>query len=116
MPRTTPSISPAVQDAIAKIGADIRTARRRQFLSTTALAVGARISRSTLAKVERGDRSVSLGIYAVVLERLRLLGGLGAVADGGRDRVGRAFLDAMLPKRIHLHRRKRALAANDGQP
>lgn len=40
-------------------------------------------SRSTLQRVEAGDTSVSIGIYASVLRALGLLDGLSKVADIG---------------------------------
>lgn len=63
-------------------------------------------SRSTLQKVEAGNASVSIGIYAAVLQALGLLDGLGEIADIGHDSVGRALASAGLPKRIRLERSK----------
>jgi transcriptional regulator with XRE-family HTH domain len=53
--------------ALRKLGQDIRDARKRRRLPMELLAERARISRSTLTKVEKGDESVALGIYAAVL-------------------------------------------------
>jgi hypothetical protein len=61
-------------------------------------------SRSTLQKVESGDSSVSIGIYASVLQSLGLLDGLGTVADIGSDSVGQALSSAELPRHVHLKR------------
>lgn len=61
-------------------------------------------SRSTLQRVEAGDTSVSIGIYASVLQALGLLEGLSKVADIGNDSIGQALASAELPKRIHLKR------------
>ncbi len=63
-------------------------------------------SRSTLQKIEAGDPSVSIGIYAAVLQALGLLDGLDDVADVGRDDVGQALASANLPKRVRLKGRK----------
>lgn len=57
-------------------------------------------SRSTLQKVEAGDTSVSIGIYAGVLQALGLLDGIGALADIGNDPVGQALSSAALPRRV----------------
>lgn len=62
-------------------------------------------SRSTLQKVEAGNFSVSIGIYAAVLQALGLLEGLGDVADIAGDSVGQALSSAGLPKRVRLKRR-----------
>lgn len=61
-------------------------------------------SRSTLQKVEAGDTTVGIGIYAGVLHALGLLDGLSRVADISSDSVGQALASADLPKRIHLKR------------
>jgi len=61
-------------------------------------------SRSTLQKVEAGDTSVSIGIYAGVLQALGLLGGLSQIADISNDSVGQALTSAQLPKHAHLKR------------
>ncbi len=62
-------------------------------------------SRSTLQKVEAGNHTVSVGIYAGVLQALGLLDGLSQVADIGNDPVGQALASAEMPKHIHLKRK-----------
>ena len=69
-------------------------------------------SRSTLQRIEAGDTSVSIGIYAAVLQALGLLDGLNQVADISNDRVGQALSSADLPKHVHLKRK--ASTPNDG--
>lgn len=59
-------------------------------------------SRSTLQRVEAGDTTVGIGIYAAVLQALGLLDGLGEVADISRDPTGQALASAALPKRARL--------------
>ena len=63
-------------------------------------------SRSTLQRVEAGDTSVTIGIYAGVLQALGLLDSLAQIADISNDSVGRALASAELPKHIHLKRSK----------
>ena len=63
--RKTPPLPLPVKRALAKLGEDIRSARLRRRISTEVMAQRAFITRMTLSKVERGDPSVSLGIYAV---------------------------------------------------
>jgi hypothetical protein len=62
-------------------------------------------SRSTLQKVEAGDASVGVGIYAAVLLALGLLEGLSEVADISNDKVGQALASADLPMQVHLRRK-----------
>jgi len=101
----TPHHAPsAVKRALRKLGADIRDARRHRRLPMAVVAERAFTSRSTLQKIEAGNTTVSIGIYAAVLQSLGLLDGLGRVADIGSDSVGQALASAALPKHIHLRR------------
>lgn len=69
-------------------------------------------SRSTLQRVESGETSVSIGIYAGVLQALGLLDGLSQIADISNDRIGQALARAELPK--HAHPRRLAGSSRDG--
>jgi hypothetical protein len=75
--------SAGVRRALRKLGADIHDARRRRLL--------------TLQRVESGDPSVGVGIYAAVLLALGLLDGLQHVADVSNDKVGQSLATAALP-------------------
>jgi transcriptional regulator with XRE-family HTH domain len=90
--------------ALRKLGQDIRDARRRRRIPMALLAERARISRSTLTKVEKGDESVALGIYASVLFVLGLVEGLGNLADPATDAIGRSIEERSLPERVRLPR------------
>lgn len=109
----TPHNPPAaVRRALRKLGADIHDARRRRKLPMAVVAERAFTSRSTLQKIEAGDTSVSIGIYASVLQALGLLDSLTGIADISNDSVGQALSSAGLPKHVHL---KRSTGApNDG--
>jgi hypothetical protein len=61
-------------------------------------------SRTTLQRIEEGDPSVGIGIYAAVLQALGLLEGLGQIADASHDSVGQALAVANLPERVRLRR------------
>jgi hypothetical protein len=107
----TPHQPPAaVRRTLRKLGADIHDARRRRRLPMAVVAERAFTSRSTLQRVEAGDTSVGIGIYAAVLQALGLLEGLGQVADIGHDKVGQELASAALPRRIHI---KRSSGASD---
>ena len=97
----------SVRRALRKLGADIHDARRRRRLPMAVVAERAFTSRSTLQRVEAGDTSVSIGIYASVLQALGLLEGVSNAADIGNDPVGQALASAELPKRVHLKRAAR---------
>src|SRR5258708_5480153 len=98
--RKTPPLPLPVKRALAKVGEDIRNARLRRRIPTTVMAERAFITRMTLQKVERGDPSVSLGIYAVVLFVLGLTPRLADVADVRSDEVGLQLEEERLPRRI----------------
>jgi len=70
------------------LGDDIYDARKRRKLSATVVAERAFTSRKTLGRIEKGDPSVSMGIYAAVLNALGLLGELENLADASRDDLG----------------------------
>jgi len=84
--------------ALEQLGADLRAARLRRRLSATAVAERARTSRYTLARIEKGDAHVSIGIYLSVLNVYGLVGGIGALADLTADKVGQSLDSARLPK------------------
>ena len=98
--------SAAVRRTLRKLGSDLHDARRRRKLPMAVVAERAFTSRSTLQKIEAGDPSVSIGIYAAVLQALGLLDGLDDVADVSRDDVGQALASANLPKRVRLKGKK----------
>lgn len=89
-----------VRRALKKLGANIRDARRRRRIPTTTMAERALISRVTLTKVEKGDPSVSLGIYATVLFVLGMTERIAELADPRHDAIGLSLEDELLPQRI----------------
>lgn len=101
--------------ALRKLGQDLRDARKRRRIPMGLLAERARISRTTLTKVEKGDESVAVGIYAAVLFALGLVEGIGQLANADRDDVGRSIEERSLPERIRLAgpRKKKAIAASE---
>jgi DNA-binding XRE family transcriptional regulator len=100
--RTSSPLPLPVRRALAKLGSDLRDARRRRRIPTAILAERAQISRATLVKVEKGDPSVSLGIYATVLFSLGLIERLAALGEASADTIGLRLEDERLPQRIRL--------------
>jgi hypothetical protein len=98
--RTEATLPIPVRRALKKLGADIRDARRRRRIPTKIMAERSLISRVTLTKVEKGNPSVSLGIYATVLFVLGLTERLAELADSKHDAVGLSLEDDLLPQRI----------------
>ena len=98
--QATSTLPRAARHALIKLGEDIAVARKKRRISTVSMAERAFISRGTLYKVEKGDPSVSMGIYATVLSILGLIEGLGKVADRGTDTLGLDIDEDRLPKKI----------------
>ena len=102
--RAIPALPISVGRALRKLGHDLSAARRRRRLTMALVADRAFVSRNTLARVERGEPGVSMGVYATVLFVLGLADRVGDLAESGRDRVGLALEDERLPKRVRLPR------------
>ena len=101
----TSTLPRAARNALIKLGEDIAIARKKRRMSTILMAERAFISRNTLHKVEKGDPSVSIGIYATVLDLLGLIDRLGDVADRREDELGLNLVEHRLPKSIITRRR-----------
>ena len=95
----------AARRALVKLGGDMAVARKKRRISTVSMAERAFISRGTLYKVERGDPSVSMGIYATVLAMLGLADGLGQLADRRDDALGLDIEEGRLPQKIQPRRK-----------
>ena len=93
---------PPVALVLDKLGSDIKSARLRRRIRATTVAERARISRTTLHKIERGDAGVSIGKYTSVLHVLGFHAGVGDLADRSLDKVGLDMLEESLPKRVRV--------------
>ncbi len=94
MARSVPSLLPRISRVLEGYGGNLKLARLRRKYSAETVAQRAGISRKTLSKVEQGDPAVSLGIYARVMQVLRLEGDLQRLAAD--DSLGRKLQDADL--------------------
>lgn len=72
MAATQASVSPADQKRLALLGERIRTARKRQRVTTVAAAQAAGVSRVTLHRIERGEPTVAVGAWLAVATALGL--------------------------------------------
>jgi DNA-binding XRE family transcriptional regulator len=114
MPRKTPVLLPRLSRLLSSLGENMKKARLRRAYSSETVAQRAGITRKTLYRVERGDPAVALGVYARVLQTLRLENDLGAIAAD--DALGRKLQDASLePKRRAPKQSKRGNPSNDGK-
>lgn len=103
-----PSI--AVEDAVQKLGANIRNARLRRRLPQSVVAERAGVSLNTLSKVENGDCGVSIGNIASILNAVGLLHLLTSLASSENDDAGLLMEEKNLPRRIR-QKKKTALSS-----
>ena len=98
MGRKAVVVFPDTRDILAKMGEQIKLARLRRNLAVELVSERADISRATLWKVEKGDPSVAIGIYAAVLHAL---GGMDTdwLRVAKDDALGRTLQDLNLPIR-----------------
>ena len=88
---------PRTLAVLERFGENIKLARLRRNITTSLQAERAGISRPTLAMIEKGFPSVSLGSYVQVLVSLGLEQDLLKVAAD--DELGRTLQDLNLPVR-----------------
>lgn len=86
------NIMPDTENILKTMGEQIKMARLRRRLSETLVAERAGISRSTLWKVENGNPSVAVGIYAAVLHALNNMD-KDLLKIAGDDELGRKLQD-----------------------
>jgi DNA-binding XRE family transcriptional regulator len=98
-------LPPRVLRSLQKLGGDIATARRKRAFTVAMMAERTGVSRTTYLKVEKGDPSVSLGVYAMVLFVLGFEEALGLVADPQSDQTGLVLDAERLPKRVRARRK-----------
>lgn len=70
MAKKTVKIMRSTENILKQMGEQIKLARLRRGISATLAAERASISRSTLWNVEKGNSSVSIGVYAAVLHAI----------------------------------------------
>ncbi len=94
----------AVEEALQRLGRNIRTARLRRSLPQTAVAERMGVSRFVVADVERGKPTTGVASYIGALWVLGLLGDMTEVADPDRDEEGKALERTRNPRRARSRR------------
>jgi DNA-binding XRE family transcriptional regulator len=95
-------LPPKLRRSLTKIGADIAIARRKRRLTVAMMAERLGVARTTYLRIEKGDPSVSVGVFAMTLFVLGFAEALGDIVDPSRDEQG-LLLDAeRLPKRVRV--------------
>ena len=102
-------LPPPVQRSLTKFGADLSVARRKRSLTMGMMAERLGVAKSTYARVEKGDPTVSLGAYAMALFVLGFGDVLGDIVDPRRDDQGLLLDTQHLPKRVRVKKEPTAL-------
>jgi len=107
MPRPTKiaeSPPAAVQEALERLGRNIRTARLRRKLPQEELAQRMGVSRFVVADIEKGKPTTGIAAYMGALWVLGLLTHMRDVADPERDEEGKTLERARSPKTARSRR------------
>lgn len=86
-----------VRNNLKTVGSQIKMARKRRKLSLAVIAERAQCSQLTLIRIEKGEPTVSIGIYARVLYALGLDNDLTLIAKA--DPAGNAIVNNEVLKR-----------------
>lgn len=89
----------AIEQAVARLGANIATARLRRKWRQQDLADRAGVTRRTVTAIEQGKLGTGIGAYVAVLWALGLHGDVALLAAPDHDLEGRTLEDARLPER-----------------
>jgi transcriptional regulator with XRE-family HTH domain len=111
MGRTSPNLLPRISRLLQKFGGNLKLARLRRKYSAETVALRTGITRRTLSKVEHGDPAVALGVYARVMQVLRLEDDLAQLAVD--DVLGRKLQDAGLTPRRRAPKKSSANRLQD---
>jgi transcriptional regulator with XRE-family HTH domain len=91
--------SPKSKIALERLGQDIRSARLRRGVAVSDLAVRAGTSSSTIARLEKGDPGVGIGVLADILVAIGLVERLADLIDTRKDDLGLALIAERQPRR-----------------
>ena len=88
----------AVEDALERLGRNIRTARLRRKMPQQQLAQHMGVSRFVVGDIERGKPTTGVAAYVGALWALGLLTHMRGVADPDRDEEGKTLERARSPR------------------
>ena len=89
-----------VRRALRELGSNLKEARIKRNLTMGLVEERAGITHVSLTKVERGESTVSIGIYAKVMFVMGMIDNLLELANPDKDLRGRQFDRDHLPKRV----------------
>ena len=88
----------AVEEALKRLGRNIRTARLRRTMPQERLAQRIGVSRFVVADIERGKATTGVAAYMGALWALGLIAHMRDVADPDRDEEGKTLERARSPR------------------
>lgn len=83
-----------VEQALRRLGADLRTARLRRNLTMDEVAAKIGTGRRAVMDAEKGKASTGIGVYIALLWAYDLLAPLNEVANPGKDEQGLTLASA----------------------
>ena len=86
--------------ALRKLGRDLSLARRKRRLTIEMMAERTGVAKATYSRVEKGDPSVGMGVYAMVVFVLGFGEHLFEITDPRRDEQGLLLEEEYIPKRV----------------
>ncbi|MFT4729631.1 MAG: transcriptional regulator with XRE-family HTH domain [Granulosicoccus sp.] len=92
------TVTPGTKRELRLLGTNLRESRLRRELPQSLIAERASVSTDTIGRIEKGDPTVSVGAYAMVLQALGLLEGWGNIADSLGDELAKEQLRKRAPK------------------
>jgi transcriptional regulator with XRE-family HTH domain len=102
MPKKNPLLSAPpyqVDQALKRLGGNLRTARLRRRLSLEDVAQKIGIQRQTVSDAEKGNPSTSAAVYMALLWTYDLIGQMEDVANPLQDAEGQALAASREPNR-----------------
>lgn len=102
MPASSPVVSTAVTEGLARLGQQIRARRKALRVNATAAAEAAGMSRVTLHRIENGEPSVTMGAYLNAMAVLGLTFGILGPPNPPADTVAEGGGEGWIPARIRL--------------
>jgi DNA-binding XRE family transcriptional regulator len=93
-------LPPKVRRSLTKFGADLALARRKRHVTTAMMSERLGVAKSTYVRVEKGDPTVSMGVYAMALFVLGFGDAFGDLVDASRDEQGLLLDEQRVPKRV----------------
>ena len=88
--------------SLTKFGADIAIARRKRKLTIAMMAERMGVSKNTYIRVEKGNPSVTLGVFAMALFVLGFGDALSDLVDSKNDDQGLLLDEQRLPERVRV--------------